>query len=74
MRGKQAKILSDDNVEDLLLFAGTSRHPLRKPLAPIKSVIGGLFSALGRIESIPGAKPGLFRAQHLNYLRCSQRS
>jgi hypothetical protein len=29
MRGKQAKILSDDNLEDLLLFAETSRNPLR---------------------------------------------
>jgi integrase/recombinase XerD len=29
MRGKQAKILSDGNLEDLLLFAETSRHPLR---------------------------------------------
>jgi hypothetical protein len=29
MRGKQAKVLSDDNLEDLLLVAETSRHPLR---------------------------------------------
>ncbi len=29
MRGKQAKILSDDNLDDLLLFAETSRHPVR---------------------------------------------
>jgi integrase len=29
MRAKQAKILSDGNLEDLLLFAETSRHPLR---------------------------------------------
>jgi integrase len=29
MRGKQAKILSDNNFDDLLLFAETGRHALR---------------------------------------------
>jgi hypothetical protein len=29
MRGKQAKILFEDNLEDLLPIAETSRHPLR---------------------------------------------
>jgi hypothetical protein len=32
MRGKQAKILSNDNLDDLLVFAETSRHPLRNRL------------------------------------------
>jgi hypothetical protein len=37
MRGKQAKILSDDNFEDLLLFAETTRHPLRNKVIVLLS-------------------------------------
>ena len=42
MRGKQAKILSDDNFEDLLLFAETSRHPLRNKVVVLLSAKAGL--------------------------------
>ena len=42
MRGKQAKILSDDNLEDLLLFAETSRHPLRNKVIVLLSAKSGL--------------------------------
>jgi integrase/recombinase XerD len=42
MRGKQAKILSDDNSEDLLLFAETSRHPLRNKVIVLLSAKAGL--------------------------------
>ena len=42
MRGKQAKILSDDNFEDLLLFAETSRHPLRNKIIVLLSAKTGL--------------------------------
>ena len=42
MRGKQAKILSDDNLEDLLLFAETSRHPLRNKVIVLLSAKAGL--------------------------------
>jgi integrase len=42
MRGKQAKILSNDNLEDLLLFAETSRHPLRNKVIVLLSVKAGL--------------------------------
>src|SRR5689334_17597341 len=42
MRGKQAKILSNDNLDDLLLFADTSRHPLRNKLLVLLSVKAGL--------------------------------
>ncbi|MGA7232547.1 MAG: site-specific integrase [Xanthobacteraceae bacterium] len=42
MRGKQAKILSDDNLEDLLLFAETSRHPLRNKVIALLSAKAGL--------------------------------
>jgi integrase len=42
MRGKQAKILSDDNFEDLLLFAETSRHPLRNKVVVFLSAKAGL--------------------------------
>ncbi len=42
MRGKQAKILSGDNLEDLLLFAETSRHPLRNKVIVLLSAKAGL--------------------------------
>jgi integrase/recombinase XerD len=42
VRGKQAKILSNDNLEDLLLFTETSRHPLRNKLLVLLSVKAGL--------------------------------
>jgi integrase len=42
MRGKQAKILSDDNLEDLLLFAETSRYPLRNKVVVLLSAKAGL--------------------------------
>jgi integrase len=42
MRGKQAKILSDDNLEDLLLVAETSRHPLRNRVIVLLSAKAGL--------------------------------
>ena len=42
MRGKQAKILSDGNLEDLLLFAETSRHPLRNKVMVLLSAKTGL--------------------------------
>ena len=42
MRGRQAKILSDDNLVDLLLFAETSRHPLRNKVIVLLSAKAGL--------------------------------
>jgi integrase len=42
MRGKQAKILSADNLDDLLLFAETSRHPLRNKVVVLLSAKAGL--------------------------------
>jgi integrase len=42
MRGRQAKILSDDNLEDLLLFAETNRHPLRNKVFVLLSAKAGL--------------------------------
>jgi integrase len=42
MRGKQAKILSNDNLEDLLLFAETSRHALRNKVVVLLSAKAGL--------------------------------
>jgi integrase len=42
MRGKQAKILSEDNLEDLLLIAETSRHPLRNNVMVLLSAKAGL--------------------------------
>jgi integrase len=45
MAGKQAKILSEKHVEDLLLFAASSRHPARNNLIVLLSVKAGLRAA-----------------------------
>jgi hypothetical protein len=42
MRGKQAKVLSNDNLDDLMLFAETSRHPLRNKVIVLLSTKAGL--------------------------------
>jgi integrase len=42
MAGKQAKILSNDHIEDLLAFAETTRHPLRNKLIVLLSTKAGL--------------------------------
>jgi integrase len=42
MPGKQAKIISDDNLEDLLLVAETSRQPLRNKVVVLLSAKAGL--------------------------------
>jgi hypothetical protein len=38
MSGRQAKILSKDSCDDLLVFASTTRHPLRDRLIVLLSV------------------------------------
>jgi integrase len=45
MSGRQAKILSRDSCEDLLVFASTTRHPLRDRLIVLLSVKAGLRAA-----------------------------
>ena len=40
--GKQAKILSDDNIEDLLLYAAQTRYPWRNRVIVLLSVKAGL--------------------------------
>jgi integrase len=45
MSGRQAKILSKDNCGDLLVFASTTRHPLRDRLIVLLSVKAGLRAA-----------------------------
>jgi integrase len=42
MLGKQAKILSDDNIRDLLAFAAATRYPLRNRLIVLLSVKTGM--------------------------------
>ena len=42
MAGKQAKILSDDQVERLLSFASTTRNPLRNRVLVLLSLKAGL--------------------------------
>lgn len=42
MPGKQAKILSDDNIEDLLLYAAQTRYPRRNRVIALLSVKAGL--------------------------------
>jgi integrase/recombinase XerD len=45
MSGRQAKILSKDSCDDLLVFASTTRHPLRNRLIVLLSVKAGLRAA-----------------------------
>ena len=42
MIGKRAKILSSDHVEDLLVFARQTRHPIRNQVLTLLSVKAGL--------------------------------
>jgi integrase/recombinase XerD len=42
MLGKRAKILSDNNIRDLLAFAARTRHPLRNRVIVLLSVKAGL--------------------------------
>jgi integrase len=42
MRGKQAKVVANDNLDDLMLFAETSRHPLRNKVIVLLSAKAGL--------------------------------
>jgi integrase len=42
MAGKQAEILSDANIDDLLLFAETTRQPLRNKVMVLLSAKAGL--------------------------------
>ena len=42
MIGKRAKILSSDHVEDLLVFARQTRHPIRNQVLVLLSVKAGL--------------------------------
>ena len=45
MPGRQAKILSKDNADDLLVFASTTRHPHRDRLIVLLSTKAGLRAA-----------------------------
>jgi integrase len=45
MPGKQAKILSDQQIEDLLFFAKTTRNPFRNTVIVLLSVKAGLRAA-----------------------------
>ena len=45
MPGRQAKILSKDNADDLLVFASTTQHPQRNRLIVLLSVKAGLRAA-----------------------------
>jgi hypothetical protein len=45
MSGRQAKILSKDSCDDLLVFASTTRHPLRNRLIVLLSIKAGLWAA-----------------------------
>jgi integrase len=45
MPGRQAKVLSKDNADDLLVFASTTRLPLRNRLIVLLSIKAGLRAA-----------------------------
>lgn len=77
MAGKQAKTLSEKNVEDLLLFAARSRHPQRNHLIVLLSVKAGLRAAeianlTWQMVLDPDANVG--RAIHLHDAAAKKRS
>jgi integrase len=45
MSGKQAKILAANHIDDLLLFAETTRYPIRDRVIVLLSVKAGLRAA-----------------------------
>ncbi len=45
MVGKRAEVLSPDHVEDLLVFAAQTRHPLRNRVLVLLSFKAGLRAA-----------------------------
>jgi integrase len=45
MSGKQAKILATNHIDDLLLFAGTTRYPVRDRVIVLLSLKAGLRAA-----------------------------
>ena len=56
MLGKQAKILSDDNIRDLLAFTTRTRYPTRNQIMVLLSVKAGLRA--GEIANLtwPGGR------------------
>jgi hypothetical protein len=52
MAGKQAKILSNDHIDDLLAFAETTRQPVRNKLMILLS--RKLGCAPVRLRTLPG--------------------
>ena len=52
MPGKQAKILSDDNIDDLLLYTAQTRYPLRNRVIVLLSIKAGLRA--GEIAKLSG--------------------
>jgi integrase/recombinase XerD len=52
MPGKQAKILSEDDLQDLLVYASTTRNPIRNRVIVLLSAKAGL-----RAGEIAGARP-----------------
>jgi integrase len=79
MRGKQAKILSDDNLDDLLLVAETSRHPLRNKAIVLLSAKAGLRAGeiarltWAMVTDPTGRRTGLSH-HYVNYLMAERAS
>ena len=58
MSGKQAKILSKDSCDDLLVFASTTRHPVRNRLIVLLSIKAGLRAGeIAKSDLGDGAHP-----------------
>jgi hypothetical protein len=55
MAGKQAKILSNDQVERLLSLASTTRNPLRNRGPPVSDIVKDIPIMLMRLT--PNAEP-----------------
>jgi hypothetical protein len=67
MRGKQAKILSDNNFDDLLLFAETGRHALRNRAIVLLSAI---FQPIDTFSETGSRYPPTVSAKLIRATRC----
>ena len=72
MAGKQAKILSESQIEDLLFFASNTRHPVRNRVIVLLSVKAGFRAAeIANLTWEMVAEPSGGLASHIELRDCA---
>lgn len=75
MAGKQAKILSEDQIEDLLFFASNTRHPVRNRVIVLLSVKAGFRAAeIANLTWEMVAEPSGGLASHIELRDCAAKN